>query len=651
MAPPLPSAARRLRGADRVVPFLASRSQASHSGNGDPSSIADGSGKWPKIACVWLTNAVANCQFAHRALFFFFIMMAMLAPSTAAIQSTIHSRSTSLPVDSTISVVGPHSIGQSDQFASFGRMHNNAVDLFLEVVQQRGGLLVGNQRHNVRVVTVGDGSSPSYVVNATATALAQVAGGPLFIVGPYGSMMSIPVSTFVKRLDLLFVANTATNPAVVQDNPLAFATFPTSRMYFSNALKAVVAEATAIDAGSRAADPRCTRGNCRAGLRLGAIQIDNAAYMQGCSIMGTFASEEGIALASVSGGTGAITISHEPTNDDISRAVSQLEAAGANVLLLCVLKHTASHALQRLEEIDFSPLAVMAYQGVYDLANHRSNYVIVPNPWHWTRPGRGSFSNITSTEFHEMYGAWTGSFPNRNAVSIFSSLCIIAEAIETADTTNTTVVADTLRRQTFREIWGDISFAPVGLGSQNDMQILATQLMDGIDHIIGPPDASTRSIHFPAPRWTYRHCIRRTVPECSGNGVCSTDGVCKCSEGFGGESCQMVHAQASTDMTGTLIAASGSLALTFCLIALGIKYTRQRRAFRQQQLRLRTTHKLPVLTLKQHRRFHLFLSHVWGSGQDQVAQMKQRLVVLMPSIQIFRDVRTREHTYTPVFSP
>ena len=127
MAPPLPSAARRLRGADRVVPFLASRSQASHSGNGDPSSIADGSGKWPKIACVWLTNAVANCQFAHRALFFFFIMMAMLAPSTAAIQSTIHSRSTSLPVDSTISVVGPHSIGQSDQFASFGRMHNTMV--------------------------------------------------------------------------------------------------------------------------------------------------------------------------------------------------------------------------------------------------------------------------------------------------------------------------------------------------------------------------------------------------------------------------------------------------------------------------------------------------------------------------------------------
>ena len=37
-------------------------------------------------------------------------------------------------------------------------------------------------------------------------------------------------------------------------------------------------------------------------------------------------------------------------------------------------------------------------------------------------------------------------------------------------------------------------------------------------------------------------------------------------------------------------------------------------------------------------RYHLFLSHIWSTGQDQVAAIKRQLCLLIPGISIFLDV-------------
>ena len=47
---------------------------------------------------------------------------------------------------------------------------------------------------------------------------------------------------------------------------------------------------------------------------------------------------------------------------------------------------------------------------------------------------------------------------------------------------------------------------------------------------------------------------------------------------------------------------------------------------------------MPELTLSKEHSYHLFLSHIWSSGQDQVAVVKRRLQQLMPGCSIFLDV-------------
>ena len=50
------------------------------------------------------------------------------------------------------------------------------------------------------------------------------------------------------------------------------------------------------------------------------------------------------------------------------------------------------------------------------------------------------------------------------------------------------------------------------------------------------------------------------------------------------------------------------------------------------------TQTVPELKLAPRMRYHLFLSHVWSSGQDQMANVKRQLQLLLPGIQVFLDV-------------
>ena len=80
-----------------------------------------------------------------------------------------------------------------------------------------------------------------------------------------------------------------------------------------------------------------------------------------------------------------------------------------------------------------------------------------------------------------------------------------------------------------------------------------------------------------------------------------------------------------------------SLALA---IALGTYYMRAwyKHKKLREQLVWRRTKEAPLLGMADGHQFHLFLSHTWASGQDQVHVMKQRLLELVPKMKVFLDV-------------
>ena len=55
-------------------------------------------------------------------------------------------------------------------------------------------------------------------------------------------------------------------------------------------------------------------------------------------------------------------------------------------------------------------------------------------------------------------------------------------------------------------------------------------------------------------------------------------------------------------------------------------------------IRLVATGHVPELKMQPEHRYHLFLSHIWSSGQDQMATVKRELQLLVPGIKVFLDV-------------
>ena len=77
----------------------------------------------------------------------------------------------------------------------------------------------------------------------------------------------------------------------------------------------------------------------------------------------------------------------------------------------------------------------------------------------------------------------------------------------------------------------------------------------------------------------------------------------------------------------------------FSLVVATVMVTRQLiTAARLPVVKLVSTKHPPDLTLHAAHRWHLFLSHIWGTGQDQCATIKRQLLLLMPGVSIFLDV-------------
>ena len=93
----------------------------------------------------------------------------------------------------------------------------------------------------------------------------------------------------------------------------------------------------------------------------------------------------------------------------------------------------------------------------------------------------------------------------------------------------------------------------------------------------------------------------------------------------------------STDQIATVM-----LLLNFSVVVIyGIATLAQAHAHAHDippNIRLAGSRRLPELSLHEDQVFHLFLSHIWSSGQDQVAVIKRQLQLLLPGIKVFLDV-------------
>ena len=93
---------------------------------------------------------------------------------------------------------------------------------------------------------------------------------------------------------------------------------------------------------------------------------------------------------------------------------------------------------------------------------------------------------------------------------------------------------------------------------------------------------------------------------------------------------------------------SSTIPLIICTLLAGalcyfMRLRQHRRLRRLESSRLRYTEsrsKVAAKPLEDPIKYHLFLSHVWGTGQDRMRLFKDRILLLMDDLKVFLDVST-----------
>jgi len=81
--------------------------------------------------------------------------------------------------------------------------------------------------------------------------------------------------------------------------------------------------------------------------------------------------------------------------------------------------------------------------------------------------------------------------------------------------------------------------------------------------------------------------------------------------------------------------------VVMCVLALALILQMVRAAFNvsnAEVIKLKKTRAAPMLSIRKEHRYHIFLSHVWATGQDQVAVIKRQLLRMVRGMSIFLDV-------------
>ena len=96
--------------------------------------------------------------------------------------------------------------------------------------------------------------------------------------------------------------------------------------------------------------------------------------------------------------------------------------------------------------------------------------------------------------------------------------------------------------------------------------------------------------------------------------------------------------QASSVPDGPLLLVLLASTLTSIVFSTAVLMREALRAWRQPKMRYTISGAVVFLPLPPGKSHHLFISHVWGSGQDQARVLRSRLQVMVPGLRVWLDV-------------
>ena len=370
------------------------------------------------------------------------------------------------------------SVCMTGRLSKEGNYVKDGYTLWMEEVNKRGGIKVGNDRYKVEIIFYDDKTDAQTGAKLTEKLITQ--DKVKFLLGPYGSGITLGTSAIGEKYKVLTIACQANaNKIYNRGFKYIISVLPPATYY----LRPIIDMSQEIK-------PK---------IKTAAVIWADDLFPQYCGKGASdYAKERGIEIVYEG--------KYPKDVKDLSSILLAAKAKKPDMLLGGTYFHDAVMIIKQMKELNFNVKVLGVSVGpqlpayVENLGKN-GDYVTGCEWWTPFAKWQGAFWG-TPAEFTKKMEQRFGYTPSYHPTSAAVGGTILAAAIEKAGTLDSTTVAETLRNMKITTVWGPMAWNEKG--QNTEIHSAVVQVLDGKVNVVYPFAAKNADLVFPFPEWKKR---------------------------------------------------------------------------------------------------------------------------------------------------
>jgi len=356
-----------------------------------------------------------------------------------------------------------------------GKLYRDAYDMAVEQVNKKGGVKVGNDSYQLKIVYYDDKSDPTESSKLVEKLIAEDKVN--FLLGPYSSGITIPDSLVAQRYKVPMIeGGGASGKIFSRGNKYIFGTLPPAGQYFKSTLEMLktfspAPKTIAILYADDKFDVSVAEGTSELANKMGFNVVLHEKYTEHAT--------------------------------DFNSILTKIKASGVDVVLLAGHTEESLNFTQQAKELNVSPKLVSMTVGPSEADFRKSlgkdaEYIYGVASWSTQMNFIGYLFNDTR-EFVKLFKAKFNYDPDYHNASGIADVAIFKDAIERAGTLDKEKVRAAIAATNLSTIYGRVQFSDNGQikGTSVVLQILGGEIYQVY------PNGAKEPV-YPFPSWGAR---------------------------------------------------------------------------------------------------------------------------------------------------
>lgn len=356
-----------------------------------------------------------------------------------------------------------------------GRLSRHGMELWREVVNQKGGIKVGNKSYKVDMLFYDDESDPKTAAKLVEKLITE--DRIKFILGPYGSTPSFAASAITEKYKALIVVGMGSAEAIFERGyKYLFGPLTTASYYLVDSLKLCASQKP---------------------------KPETVAIIYKNELFSTQSAEGGKKTAEELGFKVVYFEKYPPDAKDLSSVISIIRTKNPDIYIVSGHFADSFLAVKQAKELRLNPKVIIGNVGVatpdfITSLKEDAEYVLGPTQW---VPNQKTRDHVfgSAEDYTKLYEKTYGYTPDYHSAGQTSAALIFQLAIEKAQSLDVDKVRDAMSALDTDSFFGRIKFNEKGMNVAKGMSVL--QIQQGKHVPIYPPEVALGKFIYPKPPW------------------------------------------------------------------------------------------------------------------------------------------------------